>query len=471
VLHELQQYQQAISCFDQAIRLSPDYAAAYFNLGLVYQEQLEFLQALVNFEKVIAIDPQYEAAFYHAGNALLVLGQLEIGLGFLDRALQLNPESTMAHTSRANALKCLWRIDEALDSYATAIALRPDYHEPYCKRGILLQALKRLDEAMADYQQAIDLKPDFANAYWNKGLLKILTGQFAEGWQLYEWRWQDTGKLQARSYPQPLWLGDADLNGKTLLIFPEQGFGDIIQFCRYLPLLDALGANIIFEVPAGLLTLLGTLPGRFQLVERGSTLPEFDLYCPIMSLALAFKTTLNTIPASVPYLFADDLHQAKWQQRLGEKTAFRVGLVWSGSKAHPDDRNRSMSLPMLSALLELPVEFHCLQKEIHGEDQAQLAALPQIHTHSEALADFADTAALLNAMDLIISVDTSVAHLAGAMAKPVWILLPYAPDYRWMLDRTDSPWYPTATLFRQPAPQDWAAVMGQVVEQLQRLLD
>ena len=427
---------------------------------------MEFVEALASFEKAIAINPCYEAAFYNAGNALLILRQLEIGLGFLDRAIELNPQSAMAHTSRGNALKCLWRIDEALESYATAIALQPDYHEPYCKRGILYQDIKRLDEALADYEQAVALKPDFANAHWNKGLLKILTGQYEEGWSLYEWRWLDTGKKQVRHYSQPQWLGDQDLTGKTLLIFPEQGFGDIIQFCRYIPLLENLAAKVVFEVPAGLLSLFSSLQGHFELVSRGETLPDFDLYCPVMSLALAFKTTLATIPSTVPYLHADEHRQTQWRQRLGEKTAFRVGLVWSGSKAHPDDRNRSMSLDRLTPLLELPVEFHCLQKEIREEDQPLLQQFPALKTHMDELNDFADTAALVSAMDLVISVDTSIAHLAGALAKPVWVLLPYAPDYRWLLDRADSPWYPTATLFRQSAPKDWDAVTTEVLNRL-----
>ena len=465
MLHELERNQDAIASYNNAIALKPDYEQAYFNRGLVYQDLIEYLDALASFEQVIAINPNHTEAFINAGRALQVLRQMEISLAFLDRAIELNPESALAYTCRGMALKHLKRFDEAYESYNAAIELQPDFAEAYCRRGNLNQSLQKLDAAIMDYETAIMLNPEYPNANWNKALLKILTGQYEEGWQLFEWRWQDNLKRFYRNYSQPLWLGDQDLQDKTLLIIPEQGFGDIIQFCRYIPMLEKQAAKVIFEVVEELTPLMSSLGGNYTLLKSGDTNLDFDAYCPVMSLPLAFKTTLATIPAAVPYLHVSEEKQSLWQARLGEKTAFRVGLAWSGSKGHNEDHNRSMPLNQLAGLFNLPVEFYCLQKQIRDEDQQDLLNYP-LKTYFDELNDFADTAALIEAMDLVISVDTSVVHLAGALARPVWVLLAYAPDYRWMLDRSDSPWYPTASLYRQPAPDDWQSVIDNVLVDL-----
>ena len=312
----------------------------------------------------------------------------------------------------------------------------------------------------------LKLKPDYANAYWNKSLLKILNGDYLEGWQLYEWRWKTELLIHLRGYKQPLWLDTQSLLNKTLLIYPEQGLGDYIQCIRYAVLVEQLGATVILEVPSELMSLVSTLKGQFTLVESGKPLPEFDYHCPVMSLPLAFKTTVDTIPADLPYLYTNEDKKQHWQEKLGNKTVTRIGLVWSGSTTHNNDHNRSLLLQQLSSLLELPVEFHSLQKEVRTVDIKTLTEFPSIHQHQDDLQDFSDTAALVDAMDIIISVDTSVAHLAGAMGKKVFVLLPYAPDYRWMLDRPDSPWYPSATLFRQPALDDWESVIVEIKQLL-----
>lgn len=318
--------------------------------------------------------------------------------------------------------------------------------------------------AEACYDQAISIQPDYADAYWNKALLKILSGDYPTGWALYEWRWQSMQKEHVRKFDQPLWLGDQPLAGKTLLIYPEQGLGDFIQFCRYALLLQTMAGKVIIETPAPLLALLTTLNGEFTLVEQGRPLPDFDLQCPLMSLPYAFKTTLATIPGTTPYLAVDQYKHRWWRERLGEKTAVRIGLVWSGGRGYKNDHNRSIPLKQLVPLLALPLEFHALQKEIRQDDAVVLADFENLHCHQQYLADFTDTAALMAEMDLVISVDTSVAHLAGAIAKPVYILLPFNLDYRWLLDRADSPWYPTATLLRQQRAGDWTGVIAQAVE-------
>jgi hypothetical protein len=268
---------------------------------------------------------------------------------------------------------------------------------------------------------------------------------------------------------QPLWLGDISIADKTLLIHRQEGLGDYIQFIRYATLAEQTGVKIILEVPSSLFGITSSLEGRFILIEEGQPLPAFDYHCPVMSLPLAFKTTIDTIPAKTPYFYADQDKQFSWRQRLSEKSKPRVGLVWSGSTAHKNDHNRSIALTQFASLLDLPIEFHCLQKEIKTEDALFISDNGKIINHQAHLQDFSDTAALIAELDLVIAVDTSVAHLAGALGKQVWILLPFAPDYRWMLDKTDSPWYPSASLFRQPAIGDWDSVIAEVRDRLNQL--
>jgi hypothetical protein len=293
-----------------------------------------------------------------------------------------------------------------------------------------------------------------------------MTGCFEEGWRLFEWRWRDQQQIQARNFSQPQWLGAQTVANKTVLIHPEQGFGDFIQFCRYAIMLETLGAQVILETPAQLKTLLESLSGRFTIVEQGQPLPDFDLHCPVMSLPLAFKTTLATIPIHIPYLYANDQKRQIWRQRLGQKTQPRIGLTWSGSSSQQNDHNRSMPLKFLAPLLRLPLEFHCLQNELRPDDAKQLSNYPTLRTHVSEILDFSDTAALISEMDLVISVCTANAHLAGALGKPVWILLSHVACYRWLQNRNDSPWYPTAALLRQAEPGNWTALVAELEHKL-----
>ena len=348
-----------------------------------------------------------------------------------------------------------WRSD--------SLAKQDESHEFLGEQEVSLHDLNRLDEALAGFDRAIAIQPDYAEAYWNKSLLKILIGEYLEGWKLYEWRWKKEPQINSpRAYHQPLWLGDESIYHKTLLIYPEQGLGDYIQCIRYAALVEQLGAKVILEVPSRLLTLCSTLKGQPILIENGKPLPSFDYHCPVMSLPLALKTTVETIPAQIPYLYADDQRKKRWNEKLGNKTVTRIGLVWSGSTTHKSDHKRSLLLNQLTSLLVLPFEFHSLQKEIREIDVKTLTDFPKIHQHQDDQRDFSDAAALIDEMDLVISVDTAVAHLSGAMGKKTFILLPYSPDYRWMLDRADSPWYPTATLFRQPSVGDWDSVISEI---------
>jgi hypothetical protein len=304
------------------------------------------------------------------------------------------------------------------------------------------------------------------------GYLNLLMGDFEPGWREREWRWKCAAfGLKNRNFPQPLWHGDAPLDGKTILIYSDEGFGDAIQFSRYIPLAAARGGHVILEVEAALTRLMSGLSGLGDcLVKPASKLPEFDLHCPLSTLPLAFRTTLETIPSGVPYLAAPAAAVAEWEARLGPRTRPRVGLVWSGNPKHRRDLQRSLPLRALSSILELDASFVSLQKDVRADDEIVLRERNDVLKIDELLQDFADTAALIPCLDLVITVDTSVAHLAGALGRPVWLLLPFTPDWRWLLDREDSPWYPTARLFRQSQPREWTGVIERVRVALQDLI-
>lgn len=425
--------------------------------------------ALLWFDKALKADSRSSFAHYNRGLILQALKRFEEAMASYNRALALDAGFAKAYNNRGNVLNELGRLEAALQNYDRAIAVKPDYAVAYNNRGNVLKEQGQWEAALQSYDHAIALQPDYAGACYNKGFLKLLLGDFEAGWPLYEWRWKIDQKDIVRNFKQPLWLGDESVADKSILLYPEQGLGDVIQFVRYVPMVEALGAKVILEVPGPLVSLIKTLKGTFRVVEKGESLPAFDLHCPIMSLPLAFRTTIETIPAEVPYLGVSPQKRVELQTQLGPKIRRRIGLAWSGFAGHTNDRNRSIALRMLEPLLSLDVEYHSLQKEIRPDDEATLREYTQIQSHKDHISDFADTAALISEMDLVISVDTSVAHLAGALGKPVWILLPYSPDWRWLTERADSPWYPTARLFRQQQPIDWANVVARIYQELIRL--
>jgi hypothetical protein len=311
------------------------------------------------------------------------------------------------------------------------------------------------------------LQPDYADAHWNEALLRLVRGDFSRGWAKYQWRWKSESLgVSKRNFLQPLWLGAEAIDGTTILLHSEQGFGDTIQFCRYVPLVAARGARVILEVESPLHEIMTNLAGATQVISRGDALPDFDFQCPLPSLPLAFGTRLETIPAATAYLRAPDQTLKNWQARLGPKARPRIGLVWSGRPAHKNDQNRSISLRSLLPLLDIEATFVSLQKDVRSDDAAVLKERNDVLNFGDELKDFSNTAALILQLDLVISVDTSVAHLAGALGAPVWILLPYSPDWRWLLDRDDSPWYPSVRLFRQQQIGNWAGVIDQVKNEL-----
>ena len=468
---QLNFFDKALICYDRAIQLKPDYFEAYFNQANLLNELNFYDEAIVSYQRAAQFQPNFFAIYVNWGNTLRSLKRYDEALDSYDRAIQLKPDDFAPHNGKGNTLHELKRYDEALTAYDRAIQLKPDDFAPHNGKGNTLQDIKRYDEALTAYDRAIQLKPDSAKSYWNKSLLKLLHGEFEEGWKLYEWRRQNEDfKKNYKFYDSPLWLGKESLHNKTLLVESEQGLGDIIQFCRYIPMLLKLNARVILETPKTLTSIIKTITGNFLVLEKGQALTNFDYHIPIMSLPFAFKTTIHNIPTSVPYLFSDKTKKEYWNKKLGKKTQPRIGLVWSGSASHKNDKNRTIPLKDLEPIVKLPFEFHSLQKEIREYDQTTLFEFKQIHQHQNELNDFADTAALIEEMDLIISVDTSVAHLAGALGKDIYILLAYHPDYRWLLNRKDSPWYPTCTLFRNSKNDDWSDVVLEIKSNLQNTL-
>jgi tetratricopeptide (TPR) repeat protein len=468
VFLKLKHFDDAIACFDKAIELKPDYAEAYSNLGNVFRELNLYQDAIACFSKAIELRPDYAQAFSNLGSVFTTLMLLDEALVALDKAIELNNDHSEAYLNRGCLFFKRYCFEEALADFDKAINLRSDYAQAYVNRGAVLHDLKRFNEAISNLDTAIQLQKDDAQAHHNKSHSLLLTGNLEEGFLEYEWRWQEqinNKQISQRTFKQPLWLGKDSVDGKSVLLYSEQGYGDTIQFCRYARLVKNLGAKVLLEVPKPLITLLESLDGVDMLIEEGKTSQDFDYRCPLMSLPLAFKTQLNTIPNPNSYLKSNSKKLEFWAQQLGAKTLPRIGLVWSGNKNHGNDRNRSISLAEMLAYLPPNFEYVSLQKDFREKDKVVLSN-SNIKQFGEQFNDFSDTAALCDLMDLVISVDTSVAHLACAMGKRTWILLPYNPDWRWLLDRTDSPWYESATLFRQSKDMRYEPVMEQIVKDL-----
>lgn len=459
--------EDAAASYTQAIALKPALLTAHQHLASALFELKRFDEALIRVGAAIALNPNFAEAHHLRGNILFALGQFDAARSSLDRAVTLAPGSATAQADYGNVLQRLGQYQPALACYQRAVALQPHYPEGYCNLGVALDAVGEPEAALAAYDAALAQDANFARAWFNKANNLLAAGDFAEGWKLYEWRWRQSEQGGARAFTQPLWLGEGDIRGKTILLHAEQGLGDTIQFCRLARLVETRGARVILEVQPPLVPLLRTLDGNHVLIAQGEPLPAFDLHTPLMSLPLALGLTLETVPAPVPYLFVPEEKRVAWAARLGAKTRMRVGVAWSGAAKHKNDHHRSMTLAQLAPLFDLDAEFHAVQKEVRAGDAPEHYPL---HLHTDALVDFADTAALVEAMDMVVSVDTSAAHLAGALGKPCALLLPFTAEYRWLRGRADSPWYPSLTLFRQPAIGDWQSVILAVSSRLREKL-
>jgi tetratricopeptide (TPR) repeat protein len=455
-LNDLKRFEEALSSYNRALALRPDYAEALSNRGATLKELKRFEEALASYDRALTVRPDFAETLSNRGVALKELARFEEALASYDQALTVRPDYAEALSNRGATLHELARFEEALASYDRALTIRPNYAEALFNRGATLSDLRQFEEALASYDRALTLRPDYADAHYNAALCRLLRGDFDRGWEKSEWRWETRAAgNQKRNFAQPQWLGSNEITGKTILLHAEQGLGDTIQFCRYAPLVAERAARVVLEVQKPLYELMSTLPGNAQIVSRGDLLPDFDIHCPLLSLPLALATRLETVPSQTPYLRASSQAVMDWNARLGPNSRPRIGIAWSGRPMHKNDRNRSIGLSALLPLLDFDAAYVSLQQDVRASDVAVLHERSGLLHFGDELKTFSDTAALMSNLDLIISVDTSVAHLAGALAKPVWILLPFIPDWRWLLDRDDSPWYPTARLFRQDDTREW----------------
>ena len=444
-------------------RSGRDGHAVYFLGHLAYLGgQLEDAAWLLT--HALAIDPDHARAHNDLGETLRGLGRHEDALPHLERAIELEPTLAHAYGNLAATLVALNRPEEALLWAQESLRRATDKAVAHCDLGSLFGRLNRTKEAIRQYDLALALQPGNVRARYFRGLMRLTLGLMPDAWAEHEARLQLPALMSgARAFAAPIWSGRENLSGRTILLSTEQGFGDTIQFVRYVPMVAARGATVMLEVQRGLGALFQTIPGVTRLFEVGDPLPAFDLHCPLMSLPAAFNTNLGTIPSTVPYLSADPALVAAWSRTLGPWQKMRVGLAWSGSLQHADDRNRSVPLGLLAPLLQrTDIACHVVQRDIQDADRQAMASFPALADHGTALTDFAETAALIASMDLIVTVDTAVAHLAGALNIPAWVMLAHSADWRWMQDRDDSPWYPSLRLFRQKRRGDWHGVIEQV---------
>ncbi len=478
LLRDSNQVEEALEIYAQALHYEYQNADVHFHRAIALKKLGRIHQALESYLEAARCNPHHASALYNCGNLYLDLARYPQAIERYTLALEAKPEYPEAYLNRGNAQKAIGQMQASLQDYSAAIQLRPEYADAYSNRGNLHKDNGRIQLALADYEQALALRPDYAEVQWNKALLLIVQGQYEQGWALYEWRLRmQSYQINCLQFPLPEWRDLSQIKDQVVLVYTEQGFGDAIQFCRYLPIVRQHCKQLIVLVHRSLLGVLQTLQCDMTLVAKGEQLPAFDSYCPLMSLPFVCHTNLNNIPSDIPYLTATAVKQQQWQERINSSansasaSPLKVGLAWAGSAKHDNDSNRSIALQLLHDLLQVPVSWHSLQKEYRVHDHSSIRKASQLHQHQQQLQDFSDTAALISQMDLVISVDTSVAHLAGAMGKPVWILLPFAPDYRWLLERSDCPWYPTARLFRQSVLGDWTSPIQQIVQALHALLD
>ena len=467
VLHALKRSDEALAHIDKALALAPYHGDALNNRGNVLLDLKRPRDAIVAFDAVLARQPRHVQARVNRGNALVELGQNEQALADYDAALSLAPGHPLALYNRGNALRALGREPEAIADYDRALAATPNHVNAWLNRGLALAAHNRHQDALASYDKALAFAPGHADAHFNAALSLLTIGDYRRGFAEYEWRWKRTGMSASKRFRQPLWLCEFPLANKTILLHAEQGLGDTVQFARYAPLLARAGAKVVLEVQPELKELLAGLEGVASIVALGEALPAFDMHCPLASLPLACKTEVSGIPADIPYLRASEQRMAQWRPRLEALPSPRIALAWSGRSTHANDRNRSLTLAQLEPLLAAPgVSFVSVQRELREFDAELLSKMPNITQLGLELATFADTAAVLALCDLVICVDTSVAHVAGALGRKTLVLLPFQPDWRWMLDRERSPWYPAVKLFRQPKPGDWHSVINRLRAEL-----
>jgi tetratricopeptide (TPR) repeat protein len=501
LLRALNRRAEAMAAYRRCLEVDPAVAEAWINLGCFLEEEGNAVESLSCFERAVSAQPKLSVAHYFLGARLRKAGQIELAerslvealrlqsnspealneLGTLcsaqrrfreaedlfRRALAVRPNFIEAHNNLGNALRQQNRPAESVAALARALELAPRHAEILNNLGTAEQSRNQLESAIGWFRRSIEVAPDHAEAHVNLGLCLLTLGHLRDGWPEYDHRWRSDLRALRRQFGVPAWTGAESLRDRVILLHAEQGLGDSIQFLRYVPCVAALGAKVILEIQPELRSLVAGCATVHHLCARGDPLPPFDFHCPLLDLPRAFGTSIETVPSSVPYLNALPPVLERWQARLASLDRPRIGLVWSGNPKHKNDHNRSLPLELLlTALAGCRGSFVSLQKEPRSEDLARLRAEARITDLAGEMRDFHDTAAIVSQLDLVLTVDTSMAHLAGAVGCPTWVFLPYCPDWRWLLEREDSPWYPQMRLWRQESPGDWSAPLRRVREAL-----
>ena len=462
-LQSLRRFEEALVRYEKAMSINPADAQVYSNYGLALHDLKRFAVSLVSYDRAITIKPDLSVACFNRGNTFAALERFEEAVDDYAQAILIEPSDAQACANQGDALQSLNRFAQALVFYEQAVAINPAFAQAYSNRGVCLKQMKRFEEALASLNTAIEVAPEDAEAHWNKALTLLLMERFDVGWDLYEWRKKAREPAGSRSFPRPAWLGVEDISNKSVLVHGEQGLGDVIQFSRYLSCLSNRGAKVLFAPHRPLQGLMRKLDAAVEIVDEDDPSLEFDYHAPLMSLPLAFKTNLANIPVRAAYLEAEGARVEDWATKIGPD-GFKVGICWQGADG-PVDRGRSFPVRHFRQVAQVPgLRLISLQK---GRAEAQLQDLPPGMIVETLGADFdagpdafLDTAAVMKCCDLVITSDTAVAHLAGALGVKTWVALKHVPDWRWLLDRDDSPWYPSMRLFRQESPGDWDGVFA-----------
>ena len=482
VMLALKRGQEALDCVDKAQALAPDDIAIRYQRANTLLSLGRAEEALSDFRVVLARVPQHAEARLNGGIALAALGSMEEAVAAFDAALLLAPGHPSAHYNRGLALYHLGRYADALEAHDGVLSVAPGHAGAWLHRGRALAALNRHQEALGSYGKAEAIRKDDPDLAFSQALALLTLGDYRGGFTKYEARWRRSGMPAQRSRGRPLWLGEYALHRKTILVHAEQGLGDTIQFARYVPILANQGAKVVLEVQPELTALMATLQGGAQIIARGDALPAFDVHCPLGSLPLALKTEPSTVAADIPYLTANPSALEKWSARIDRLPRPRIAIAWSGNASHFNDRNRSIPFQQFQSLLPRAAasapaaeqtagrSFISIQRELRSDEAQILAGETNVLHLGSELESFVDTAAVIALCDLVISVDSAVAHLAGALGRPLWVLVPFAPDWRWTLSGESSPWYPNARLFRQTALGDWDGVIARVAAALRQLV-
>jgi tetratricopeptide (TPR) repeat protein len=464
-LQEQRQLDEAVACFHQALQLKPDSVCTLTNLGNALQEQRQFDEAVACYHRALRIQPDHADALNNLGNALQAQGQLDEAVACYRHALRLDPTYAIAVNNLGSALQAQADLDEAVVCYRQALHFKPDYADALNNLGNALQAQGKPAEALECYHQVLRLKPDHAQAHLGRALIWLQGGDFEQGLPEFEWRWKGPESSRPH-FQQPPWDG-TPLDGRAILLHADQGLGDTLQFIRYAPLVQQRGGRVIVACQSPLVRLLASCPGIEQVIARDDPLPRFEVHAALTSLPRIFGTKLASVPAEVGYVAADAALVAHWRNELGPIRGFKIGIAWQGNPQHRRDRHRSFRLAQFEPLARFAeVRLFSLQKGPGAEQLGEPGHRLAVTDLGGRFDDFMDTAAAMSSLDLVITPDTSLAHLAGALGLPAWVALPLGPDWRWLERREDSPWYPTLRLFRQQKWGDWDEVFARIADAL-----